>query len=66
MSSVMNIPAIDEAESLLQEAETMNPGLWIGHSRTAAFCARAIAEHCVNYSLRSASTGSSLAARFAG
>lgn len=48
MSSVMNIPTVDEAESLLREADTMNPGLWIGHSRTTAFCARAIAEHCVD------------------
>lgn len=46
MSSVMNIPAIDEAESLLQEADTMNPGPWIGHSIITAFCARKIAEHC--------------------
>lgn len=45
MSSTMNIPTVIDAESLLQEAETMNPGPWIGHSRTAAFCARAIAEH---------------------
>lgn len=48
MSSVMNIPTVDEAESLLREADTMNPGLWIGHSRTTAFCARKIAEHCDN------------------
>lgn len=46
MSSTTNIPTVIEAESLLQEAERMNPGLWIGHSRTAAFCARAIAEYC--------------------
>lgn len=48
MSLTTNIPTVIGAESLLQEAETMNPGLWIGHSRTTAFCARKIAEHCVD------------------
>ena len=48
MSSTTNIPTVIKAESLLQEAESMNPGLWIDHSKTTAFCARAIAEHCVD------------------
>ena len=42
----MKVPTIQKAEELLKEAERLNPGPWIGHSRTAAFCARAIAEKC--------------------
>ena len=44
----MKLPTIIEAENLLNEAEQRNPGAWIGHSKTAAFCAKAIAEHCDN------------------
>lgn len=39
----MQIPTHDHAESLLQEAAEMNPGPWVGHSRTAAEAARRIA-----------------------
>ena len=39
----MKLPTIIEAEQLLNEAEQLNTGTWIGHSKTAAFCARAIA-----------------------
>lgn len=42
----MRLPTIVEAEKLLNEAEQRNPGAWIGHSKTAAFCAKAIAECC--------------------
>ena len=42
----MKIPSVDEAESLLEEAAGMNPGPWIDHTRTAGFCAKAIAERC--------------------
>ena len=48
MDKCMIIPTIIEAEKLLIEAEQCNPGAWIGHSKTAAFCAKAIAEHCEN------------------
>lgn len=44
----MKLPTIIEAEKLLNEAEQRNPGAWIGHSKTAAFCAKAIAECCDN------------------
>lgn len=46
MSLAKNFPTVIEAESLLQEAETMNPGPWIGHCRTTAICAKAIADQC--------------------
>ncbi len=41
---------IDEniARQLLYEAEKMNPGLWIDHSKVVASCSRAIAEKCKN------------------
>ncbi|MBQ3416901.1 MAG: HDOD domain-containing protein [Ruminococcus sp.] len=42
----MKLPTIIEAEKRLNEAELRNPGNWIGHSKTAALCAKAIAEHC--------------------
>lgn len=48
MDKCMIIPTIIEAEKLLIEAEQCNPGAWIGHSKTAAFCAKAIAERCDN------------------
>lgn len=44
----MKLPTIIKAEKLLVEAEQSNSGAWIGHSKTAAFCARMIAEHCDN------------------
>ena len=44
----MKLPTIIEAQKLLTEADRLNPGAWIGHSKTAAFCARAIAERCDN------------------
>ena len=44
----MRLPTVIEAERLLNEAEQHNPGAWIGHSKTAAFCARAIAKRCDN------------------
>ena len=36
-------PTIEEAEALLKEAESRNPGLWGNHSRIAARCAEKIA-----------------------
>ena len=35
-------------DKLLNEAEKLNPGRWVAHSRTAALCARAVAEKCEN------------------
>jgi len=42
----MTIPAIDHAQGMLAEAERMNPGPWVEHSRVAARMARTIAEKC--------------------
>lgn len=42
----MKTPTILVAENLLNEAEKLNPCAWIGHSKTAVFCAKAIAEYC--------------------
>lgn len=44
----MKLPTINEAKRLIEEAEKLNPGAWIGHSKTAADCARSIAERCDN------------------
>lgn len=44
----MKLPTIIETEKLLSESEQRNPGAWIGHSKTTALCAKAIAEHCDN------------------
>lgn len=44
----MSIPTKYGAELLLKEAENLNSGLWISHSKTAGFCAKAIAEKCDN------------------
>lgn len=40
------IPTRAEAERLLSEAESCNPGPWGNHSRIAAHCAEKIAEAC--------------------
>ena len=40
------IPTRQEAERLLREAESCNPGPWGNHSRVAAHCAEKIAEAC--------------------
>ena len=39
-----HFPTKEEAEALLAEAESCNPGPWGNHSRTAAHCAEAIAK----------------------
>jgi HD superfamily phosphohydrolase YqeK len=41
----MKIPSLREAEKLLTEAEQLNPGPWVAHSRSVALAARCIAEH---------------------
>ncbi len=40
----MKLPALELAEAMLSEAEKMNPGIWIKHSRFAAQAARNIAQ----------------------
>ncbi len=37
-------PSVDEANRILDEAEKLNPGAWVNHSKTTAHCARKIAE----------------------
>ena len=39
-------PIRDEAERILAEAESLNPGLWVAHSRNVARCAETIASQC--------------------
>lgn len=48
MNSKMKVPTIECAETLLTDAEKINPGPWIGHSRVAGFCAKVIAEKSEN------------------
>lgn len=40
------LPKREEAEELLREAESCNPGPWGNHSRVAAHCAEKIAREC--------------------
>ncbi|SDB65783.1 HD domain-containing protein [Butyrivibrio sp. INlla16] len=40
------LPTRSEAERLLKEAESCNPGPWGNHSRVAAHCAEKIAQAC--------------------
>lgn len=40
------LPTREQAEELLREAETHNPGAWGEHSRIAAHCAEKIAREC--------------------
>lgn len=40
------LPTREEAEKLLIEAESCNPGPWGNHSRVAAHCAEKIAQQC--------------------
>ncbi len=41
----MKVPSRQEAEYYLSEAQQMNPGPWVQHSRYAAQAAQAIADH---------------------
>lgn len=40
------LPTREEAEKILREAETCNPGPWGNHCRVAAHCAEKIADGC--------------------
>lgn len=42
----MKVPPIETAIELLNEAGRLNPGPWIDHNKTAAMCAKRIAEKC--------------------
>ncbi len=39
----LGVPTLDEAERILKEAEQLNPGAWVDHSRNVALGARIIA-----------------------
>ncbi|GGJ85138.1 HD domain-containing protein [Deinococcus aquiradiocola] len=41
----MTVPDLQTAEALLLDAEAMNPGRWVPHTRNVALAARVIAEH---------------------
>ena len=41
----LNVPSLKQAETLLLEAEKLNPGPWVAHSRNVAQAAKLIAEH---------------------
>ena len=45
-NQVRAYPTCEEAEQLLAEAEPLNPGPWVAHSRNVARCAEAIAAVC--------------------
>ena len=44
----MKVPSAVVAEKMLEEAEKMNNGVWINHSRVVGMCARIIASRCNN------------------
>jgi len=41
-----HIPSLEQAEAYVREAEQMNPGPWVAHSRYVAQAASAIARRC--------------------
>lgn len=45
-SNIEGIPTLEEAKLLLEEAERINPGPWIGHCKYVAEGAKLIAENC--------------------
>lgn len=42
------IPSREEAHRLLRDAENLNPGPWVEHSFSVAFCAEKIARNCAD------------------
>lgn len=42
---IYNLPTIEEAEKMLNEAYELNPGPWADHSRYVAMAAKSIAHH---------------------
>jgi len=43
---VQGVPTLEEAKLLLEEAEKINPGPWIGHCKYVAESAKLIADNC--------------------
>lgn len=44
--NIQGIPTLEEAKLILEEAEKINPGPWIGHCKYVAESAKLIAENC--------------------
>lgn len=42
----MKVPNINNAVEILNEAEKLNPGIWVEHNKIAGMCAKAIASKC--------------------
>lgn len=47
-------PSREEAHNLLLDAEKHNPGAWVAHSETVAFCAEQIARECPDLNVEKA------------
>lgn len=45
LERIMQIPSLEEADALLLEAQELNPGPWVAHSRHVAQAAQAIASY---------------------
>jgi len=45
-NNIYKYPTLQVAESLLKEAEILNPGRWVKHSENVALAAKLIAEKC--------------------
>jgi len=66
----MKTPSLEEAERFLAEAETLNPGPWVPHSKNVARAAKIIASHhprldaCTAYVFGNAHTLRGWEARF--
>lgn len=45
-NNIYKYPTLQVAESLLKEAETLNPGQWVKHSENVALAAKLISEKC--------------------
>ena len=41
----MKIPSLEESEGFISDAESLNPGPWVLHSKNVAMAAKLIAEH---------------------
>lgn len=44
----MKVPTIEQANSMICEAEKLNAGPWVTHNKVAGVCAKKIAEKCHN------------------
>ncbi|HBM81042.1 MAG: HD domain-containing protein [Clostridiales bacterium] len=45
-NGIKNVPTLNDAKKLLNEAEKLNPGPWVGHSLYAGKAAELIAQNC--------------------